>query len=79
MKGAVLDVVPIQPVKNWHKSASDLTRTSGLWVKWGDAAVVKFLTTGKNPKGNPADLPMPAYTLKQSDAEAIVEYLKSLP
>ena len=40
--------------------------------------MIKFLTTGLNPGGNPAGPPMPTYKMKQDDAEAIVEYLKSL-
>jgi hypothetical protein len=41
--------------------------------------MVKFLETGKNPRGNAADPPMPAYKLQHDDAVAIVTYLKSLP
>lgn len=81
-KGAVLDVAPITPgspgTKGWHKTAQDLTPSGSLWKKWGEAAMVNFLITGKNARGNPADVPMPAYTLPKADAEAIVDYLKSL-
>jgi hypothetical protein len=39
---------------------------------------VKYLMTGLTPKGTPAGPPMPTYKLKEADAEAIVEYLKTL-
>jgi mono/diheme cytochrome c family protein len=78
MKGAVLVVQPINPIPGWHKNAPDLTPGSALWEGWGEAGLVKFLTTGTGPKGHPADPPMPAYKMKREDAEAMVAYLKSL-
>jgi len=78
MKGCTLDFQPIADVKGWHKTAPDLTPAGKLWARWGEDGLVKFLTTGLNPKGNAADPPMPAYKLRPSDAEAIVAYLKSL-
>jgi mono/diheme cytochrome c family protein len=78
MKGATLDFKPVQEVKGWHGGSPDLTGTGRLFQRWGEAGLVKFLVTGKGPRGNAADPPMPAYTLKQEDAEAIVAYLKTL-
>ncbi len=78
LKGSVLGFQPVKPVPGWHKTAPDLTPGGGLWERWGEAGLVKFLTTGVGPRGNPADPPMPAYKLNQDDAEAIVAYLKSL-
>jgi mono/diheme cytochrome c family protein len=78
LKGAVLNVQPINPIPGWHKTSPDLTPGSRLWERWGEAGLVKFLTTGAGPKGNAADPPMPTYKMKQEDAEAIVAYLKSL-
>ena len=78
MKGAVMNVQPIEPIKGWHKTSPDLTRAGKLWAKWGDLAFIKFLTTGNAPNGKPADAPMPTYKMSQVDAEAIVDYLKSL-
>ena len=40
--------------------------------------MLDFFTTGLTPKGTPAGPPMPTYKLKPDDAEAVVEYLKSL-
>ena len=78
LKGAVLDFQPIEAVKGWHKTSPDLTRQSRLWMKWGERAFLTFLTTGLGPSGKPADPPMPVYKLRPDDAEAIIDYLKSL-
>jgi len=77
-KGAVLNFQPIEPIKGWHKTSPDLTRSSSLWMKWGEKALLNYLITGQGPKRTPADPPMPAYKLKPEDADAVVEYLKSL-
>jgi mono/diheme cytochrome c family protein len=47
--------------------------------KWGEEAMVKFLTTGINPEGEKAMPPMPAFRLNPRDARAVFLYLKSLP
>lgn len=78
LKGATLEVQPIGTIKNWHKTAPDLTPGSSLWKKWGEAAMLKYLETGLTPKGTLAGPPMPAYKLKREDAEAVIDYLKSL-
>jgi mono/diheme cytochrome c family protein len=79
MKGATLDVTPASPVPGWHAKSPDITSTSTLFTRWNVDGLVKFLETAKNPRGGKAGPPMPAYTLKHEDAEAIVAYLKSLP
>lgn len=78
LKGAVLNVQPIEPIKGWHKTAPDITPGSKLWAKWTEAGMRKYLETGLTPNGKPADAPMPAYKLKPADAAAMVEYLKTL-
>jgi mono/diheme cytochrome c family protein len=79
LKGAVLNVQPIDSVKGWHKTSPDLTASGRLWQgRWGQAALVKLLSTGLGPGGNPADPPMPTYKMTSDDAEAVVEYLKTL-
>jgi mono/diheme cytochrome c family protein len=78
LKGTVLDFQPIKPVPGWHKASPDLTPSGRLWERWGEKGLVGFLTTGKGPSGHAADPPMPTYTLKTEDAEAMVAYLKSL-
>jgi len=78
LKGTMLDFQPMKPVPGWHKASPDLTPSGGLWGRWGEKALVTFLTTGKGPGGHAAGPPMPTYTLKAEDAQAMVAYLKSL-
>jgi mono/diheme cytochrome c family protein len=79
LKGAALSFKPVNEVPKWHSAAPDLSSTGALWQRWGIDGMVKFLETGKNPRGNAADPPMPAYKLTHDDAVAIATYLKSLP
>jgi mono/diheme cytochrome c family protein len=80
MKGKVMEVQPIGEILRWHKSSPDITPSGKLWAKWGgEEAMKKYLITGLTPSGRPAGPPMPTYTLKPEDAEAIVEFLKTLP
>ena len=78
LKGAVLDFAPLNSVKDWHKTSPDITASARLWSKWGEATFLTFMQTGLTPKNAPAAPPMPAYKLNAKDAEAILEYLKSL-
>jgi mono/diheme cytochrome c family protein len=79
MKGATLVGIPAKPIEDWHQKAPDITSTSKLWTNWKYEGFVAFLQTAKNPRGHKAGPPMPAYTLKPEDAEAMAAYLKSLP
>ena len=79
MKGKVLDVQPLETIEHWHKTSPDITPAGRMWTRWGGAeAVKKYLMTGLAPSGKPADPPMPAYKMKESDAAAIVAYLQTL-
>jgi cytochrome c len=78
LKGSTLNMQPIQEVPGWHKTAPDITGTSPLFTRWKDDGLKKFLETGKNPGGKLADPPMPAYRFSAADADAVVQYLKSL-
>ena len=79
MKGKVMEVQPIEAIKDWHKTSPDITPSGRLWGRWGgEAALVKYLVTGLTPRGTMAGPPMPTYKMKKEDAEAIVEYLKTL-
>lgn len=79
LKGATLDFKPVGDIPKWHATTPDITSTSRLWERWGMDGMVKFLETGKNPRGGAADPPMPAYQMNHEDAVAIAAYLKSLP
>ena len=78
LKGAELYYQPIQAAKDWYKTSPDLTPGGKLWQRWGERGITAFLKTGLGPNGHGPDLPMPTYKLKAEDAEAIVQYLKSL-
>jgi mono/diheme cytochrome c family protein len=78
LKGAVLNIQPIEAVQGWHKTSPDLTSGSRLFLKWKEEGLIKFMETGLGPTGHTADPPMPTYKLKPEDAEAVVAYLKSL-
>jgi mono/diheme cytochrome c family protein len=78
LKGAPLSFTPVVAPPNWRPKAPDITSTSPLWQRWGEEGMVKFFETGRNPRGNHADPPMPVYTLSHDDAVAVTAYLKSL-
>lgn len=78
LKGSVLTFQPIQALKQWRPTAPDITSTGRVWQTWGEAAFTKFLETGVDPSGHPADPPMPAYKLRPDDAADMVAYLKTL-
>lgn len=78
MKGMDLTFQSIAEVKGWHKNAPDITPGGKVWTRWQDEGMVKFMETGKNPRGNPAGAPMPTYKLSHADAQAVVDYLKTL-
>jgi len=70
MKGAVLNVAPIKPIRGWHKAAPDITPGGKLWEKWAEAGLRKYMQTGLTPKGGKSDAPMPTYKLSAEDADA---------
>jgi mono/diheme cytochrome c family protein len=78
LKGAPLSFTPVVAPPNWRSKSPDITSTSPMWARWGEAGMVKFLETGRNPRGNHADPPMPEYALSHEDAVAVTAYLKSL-
>ncbi|HWD99366.1 MAG TPA: hypothetical protein VG345_10020, partial [Bryobacteraceae bacterium] len=75
LKGAPLSFTPVVPPPNWRPKAPDITPTSPLWSRWGEEGMVKFFETARNPRGNHADPPMPAYTLSHDDAVAVAAFL----
>ena len=78
LKGTQLDYVKIEPVPGWRSKTPDITSGGAIFANWGEDGVVKFLETGRNPRGNKAGPPMPPYNLSHEDAVAIAAYLKSL-
>ena len=78
MKGSTINLMPAAPIAGWHSTAPDITPAGAVWKRWGDEGMTTFLETGKSPRGGKANPPMPTYTLKREDAEAIVAFLKSI-
>ena len=78
MKGAAINLMPAAPITGWRSAAPDITPNGAVWKRWGDEGMTAFLETGKSPRGGKAGPPMPSYTLKREDAEAIVAFLKSI-
>ncbi len=44
----------------------------------GEPGLRKYMQTGLTPKGGKSDAPMPTYKLSAEDADAVLEYLKTL-
>ena len=78
LRGTTLNFAAAVPVAGWRTVSPDITPQGALWKRWGEDGMTKFLQTGKGPRGNKAGPPMPAYTLRPDDADAIVAYLKTL-
>src|SRR2546426_669681 len=43
LKGATLNIQPIEQVKGWHKTSPDLTPSGRLWQRWKEAGILNFL------------------------------------
>jgi mono/diheme cytochrome c family protein len=78
LRGTTLNFAAAVPIPGWRTLSPDITPQGALWKRWGEDGILKFLQTGKGPRGNKPGPPMPAYNLKPDDAEAIVAYLKTL-
>ena len=74
LQGAALTFKPLSSVPNWVDYAPALVGLPGF----SDEQMVTFLTTGKDPAGQFARPPMPAYRFSKKDAIAVVDYLRSL-
>ncbi|MCL6546927.1 MAG: cytochrome c [Bryobacteraceae bacterium] len=74
MQGAPTMFKPIVKVPAWAETAPAL---AGL-VGYTDAQIVRALTAGIGPTGNPLRPPMPPFRFDKADAEAIAAYLRTL-
>jgi hypothetical protein len=74
LQGAVLPFKPIVPMPVWAEKSPAIAGLPG----WEKDAAIRFLMTGVAYNGLPGRPPMPQYRYNQTDAEAIVVYLKSL-
>jgi mono/diheme cytochrome c family protein len=74
LKGATLTFRPTVPMPVWAEKSPNIAGLPG----WTDDQAIKFLMTGIAYNDLPARPPMPPYRFSQSDAEALVAYLRSL-
>jgi mono/diheme cytochrome c family protein len=75
LKGAPVPVkAPPYPNLKWAIKAPAIVGLTGYTTQQG----IRLLTQGVTPDGRIPDAPMPRFKLTSSDAEAIVDYLKSL-
>lgn len=75
LQGSPVPFNPVKPDPNWPLTAP---RIGGTPLPASDGDMVKLLTTGIWTNGEHLRPPMPQFRLEQSDAEAVVAYLKSL-
>ena len=75
LEGAAVWLKPAEPVEDWPLKAP---RIAGI-PPGSDADIVKLLTTGIWRDGKPLRQPMPQFRMTDSDAQAVVAYLKTLP
>lgn len=68
-------IVKFPPGVHWAKIAPNLVALmrNGSAAKWAT-----FLETGVDPRGGHANVPMPAFRMKPSDAQAVVAYIRAL-
>src|SRR5690349_19360191 len=59
MKGATLNIQPIETVPGWYKASPDITPSGRMWGRWTDAGILNYLKNGVGPQGKPAAPPMP--------------------
>jgi mono/diheme cytochrome c family protein len=74
LHGAHLDLRPLHPMP----FASYAPSIAGLPKDFTPAQAAHFLETGALPNGSTARPPMPPYRLTPEDAQAVVEYLRTL-
>lgn len=75
LEGAPIWIMPVHPIQNWADTTPPL---AGL-PSFTDAQMFRVLEKGTGPEGETLRPPMHTYHLSHADAQAIIEYLKSLP
>lgn len=74
MEGSRLNFEPIHPFPAWSPMASPIAGLPTMTTR----QVMRLLTMGIDKNGKPPRPPMPNYRMSNSDAAAIIAYLKSL-
>jgi mono/diheme cytochrome c family protein len=75
LQGAPIWIMPVKPIPNW---ADHVPALAGL-PSFTQEQMERVLEKGIGPENEPLRPPMHIYHMTQSDAKAIIAYLKSLP
>lgn len=75
LEGAPIWILPVRPIKNWADNVPPLAGLGSLT----SAQMARVLEEGTGPEGEVLRPPMHIYHMTHADAQAIIEYLKSLP
>lgn len=75
LEGAQIWIQPVHTITNWANRAPALAG----FVGFTDAQGEDILERGIGPNGIPIQPPMHIYHMSQSDALAVIAYLRSLP
>jgi len=73
LEGASVPWMPAQPQANWPLLAPRIGGTPPA----SDADMIKLLTTGIWTNGEPLRFPMMPFRMSESDAKAVIAYLKT--
>jgi mono/diheme cytochrome c family protein len=75
LQGAQIWIQPVHPMTNWANRAPGIAG----FVGFTDAQGEDIFERGIGPNGLPIQPPMHIYHMSQSDALAVIAYLRSLP
>lgn len=75
LQGAPMPLESPFATQTW---AFEAPKIAGLPGGWTEADLIQLLQTGKDPRGQSPQPPMPPFRMHKEDAEAIARYLKSL-
>lgn len=75
LEGAQIWIQPVHPMTNWANRAPGIAG----FVGFTDAQGEDIFERGIGPNGLPIQPPMHIYHMSQSDALAVIAYLRSLP
>jgi len=75
LAGAPIWIQPVRPMPNWGEYAPALAGLS----EFSDAQAKLVLEMGEGAGGTAIEPPMHTYHMNDSDAQAVIAYLRSLP
>lgn len=75
LEGAPIWIMPVHHIQNWADTVPPIAGLGSLT----DAQMARVLEQGTGPEGEALRPPMHTYHMSHADAQAVIEYLKSLP